>query len=730
MSSVYTDDSGWSDADTSSDDEDSTSSTSVDVSEPDNAPDWMKKFSLSKISEGKVKIHPSKSTDKDEDFLPPTRSRRSGGRKRESDDASNRSEASSSILDTTQDSDWLEKFENAKDGQLPPDPPLPALSDTGEIEIFNDYDSSSHMSSGHLDSTENSAWLKKFEMAKNNGKRKETRDASTQTISSDRGTSRKQRKYRKSRSRTIDKEERRDRIRKNLAKIRRRERIRGNLGQLKAQREIDQKEISTQTMTTKQSKRAKKHEKAISNDIDRVEIPHVQHNNNEYPVSSKIRNQSENETDFGSEKKIENKWSSIQHMWNNMKSPMQTPSTFEQKQRASTFGNTYTTFNYKAIQGQQNSKGISHKMASIAEASPYSHPKDTIDVPSIKSKVNALQNAIETKKANDIPRGPTVPKHHTYSPYREINAIAAKVTQEKADRSANDTPRNQINDLKPPPTNAEIENTVPDNLFGMWGDTVKTKKPITGASAYSTKKVKEQANLVKQKIRNARKGAQNETKLETIDDAAALFHAAGSNSNTEEGYRHFEEEEDAAALFHSAGARKNTEEGYIYNLDFEENNDDAAALFHSAGMMNNKHDARANDSSSEASTNEDEKDDDEYRWAEETTSDDSNSTDDFSDVAFDSFDDSETNSSNGFESSNDELDEEPSLSIGDLMNEHPSGTISPKRTINTGIESSPVVQKEGKQSKTKSKIRKSGIKQKADKKPKTKKGGKKKRSKF
>ena len=463
-------------------------------------------------------------------------------------------------------------------------------------------------------------------------------------------------------------------------------------------------------MTTKQSKRAENHEKARSNDTARMEILPVQHNNNEHPASSKIRNQSESETDFGSEKKIENKWSSIQHMWNNMKSPMQTPSTFEQKQRASTFANTYTTFNYKAIQAQQKSEGISHKMASIVEASPYSHQKDTIDVPSIKSKVNALQNAIETKKANNIPRDPTVPEHHTYSQYREINAIAAKVTQEKADRSANDTPRNQINELKSPPINAEIENTVPDNLFGMWGDTVKTKKPITGASAYSTKKVKEQANLVKQKIQNARKGAQNETKVDTIDDAAALFHAAGSNSNTEEGYRHFEEEEDAAALFHSAGAKKDVEAGYIYNLDFEEDNDDAAALFHSAGVMKNKHDARANDSSSEASTNEDENDDNEYRWAEETTSDDSNSTDDFSDVAFDSFDDSETNSSDGLESSSDELDEEPSLSIGDLMNEYPSATISPKRTNNTEIQSSPVAQKGGKKSKTKSKIRKSGIK--------------------
>lgn len=723
MSSVYTDDSGWSDADTSSYDGSSASSTSVDVSEPGNAPEWMKKFSLSKISENNKKKQHSRSTGGVEDGKSSTSPTTSDGGKGASDDDDDdddeSSETSVPLLDSTQNSAWLAKFENAKDGKLVVDPPLAALSDTGELEIFNDYDSSSRTSSANLDSTQNSAWLKRFESAKKISRAKETRDASTQTMSSNRSSSRKHRKYRKSRAGSVDKAERRKRIRDNLAKIRRRERIRGNLDNLKSQKENERKETSTQTMPATKAKRSKKQQKALSDDTDSVEISPPR--GYKLTVDSK---RSESEIDSSSQKKIENKWGNIQQMWNNMKSPMQTPSTFQQKQRASSFGNTHITANRKTSEMQQKSKG------KIVKASPYSHQKGIIDAPSIKSKVNALQNAIEksntnefkphskneTKASSNTLRAPAAQPHHTYSPYRQVNAIEAKATHQKADRLTNEVPKNQINESKPPPKNAEIENTVPENLFGMWGDTVKAKKPITGANAYSARKVKEQANLVKQKIQNAKKGPADETKVAEDDAAAALFNAAGSKTNTEEDYRHFEEEEDAAALFHGAGAKKKTEEGYIYNLDFEEEeDDDAAALFHAAGATKNKSDAKAseisnetsmddnaaalffaagaNNDSSQFSADESEtmsgpmeykEEFEEDVWEEGTISDDSDATDDSSNVALDSADDTDTNSGDGPESSYDDFDEEPSLCIDDLINEGKRSQKKPQVTEQKG----------------------------------------------
>ena len=94
----------------------------------------------------------------------------------------------------------------------------------------------------------------------------------------------------------------------------------------------------------------------------------------------------------------------------------------------------------------------------------------------------------------------------TSPPQRKTTAPAA--THQKAESRLNDDdPENQIVGTKVHSTRVEIITSVPENLFGMWGETVKAKKPTVDAAMMSNRMLRNQADKIKKRIDKARKEA-------------------------------------------------------------------------------------------------------------------------------------------------------------------------------------------------------------------------------
>jgi len=261
---------------------------------------------------------------------------------------------------------------------------------------------------------------------------------------------------------------------------------------------------------------------------------------------------------------------------------------------------------------------------------PIPSQKEVIKAPSsIESKKNALdqalfkssinQNASSVKntktasaaKSRNVNSNSATPSHKAPSPKtthrktgpRRPKAPSPKVTHRKTGSSSTkDVPEKEIPKSKAHVSRAEIENSVPENLFGMWGETVRAKKPVTDSPIYSDGDVKKRANKIKERIEKAKReamgasGGHNRNKVEVnsgtkedtdgdssaSEDAAALFHAAGSkNSDDEEcDYEEIIEyysgesdegalDDDAAALFHAPGSAKKNVEHDVTDLDYD-----------------------------------------------------------------------------------------------------------------------------------------------------------------
>ena len=145
----------------------------------------------------------------------------------------------------------------------------------------------------------------------------------------------------------------------------------------------------------------------------------------------------------------------------------------------------------------------------------------------------------------------------TSPPQRKTTAPAA--THQKAKSRLNDDdPENQIVGTKVHSTRAVIETSVPENLFGMWGKTVKAKKPTVDASMMSDRMLRNQADKIKERIEKARKeaiqvGGHHDEDANSVGDEKSI----GIN---------IDPYESASALFHAAYDRN---ESFRYTNDSE-----------------------------------------------------------------------------------------------------------------------------------------------------------------
>ena len=591
---LYSDDDEWSD-DSSSDDDSTT--TSVTVSDPED-PDWMKKFNLNKNQS----------------------------------DVDNKFSKKKTNVQGLKPADWLERFERVKDGPPSTNSPLPANGNgEGDSSQCNSETSSSD-SDLKQDVEKPTDWLKKFQKVK--GGSVCSRNASTQKsppqpdlqrsnnlqrpIGEANKTvmpSRKTKKYHKSQPRSIDRSERRKRIRRNLENLRRRERIRQNLGTLQSSSQMQGNDTPPMTPTT--IARVQRYERAIFKDMKRkISPPHK--DNKVISGSSKVTNQLERKTDICKRTKTENKWSKMKT------ATKQIPVAFERNKRGPSFSNIDANVDRKAAQRQnvydakkQQKGGITNKVVSIVKSS---YQRDAIEVPSIESKMNALRKAMDESKINEEKsysksdtkatviksRVPRIPNQNTNSLSPRIKATAPLPTHQKTDFGlTNSIPKKQI-DAKSHSVRAEIENSVPQNLFGMWGDTFKTKKPTAMTNSYSDKIVKNQAERVKQRIENAKRGAdgpysknkeiQGEVVSETKkgsyghssmnDEAAALFHAAGSSKSAEK--NNFDELHSGADELSGEASTDLDDTGRYKESDGDDSIDEnAVTLFYGIGSAEN-----------------------------------------------------------------------------------------------------------------------------------------------
>ncbi len=614
-------------------DERSLTNPSLPTKENDDKKDWLKKFE-------KPKVEPTST------FIPlPTKEK-------------------------GQDNGWLIKFEGDKDGvSLPTKAKDKKESDwLKKFEKAKDKPSSTttSLSTEEKDKKE-SDWLKKFEKAKD---KRSSATTSLPTTDNDKGQSDGRDGTNLNAGET--RAERRERIRRNLEKLRRRERIRRNLGTLQAQKKKEQPEkqeqrenkelrenvIDTPTM----SSRMRKYERALFKGMDKTVSPLVQ-DKRKVSMTSKTTNQPAPKTDVGPQTKSQNTWSittkpnkqtSKKDQWfkpvnntydsgNGETKPRQKvldtkkePKHVSSKQNVANVVTSAPSPSQKEMiqvpsleskmnalrqamspkpkvqerNKKQNQKFTKQKVKNVAKSVPSPSQKELIRVPSIESKVNALQQKVNKnsekksylksdKKAgvNKPPIPPTGKQNANWAPPR-TNTPAQSSTQPKADfGSTKAIPEKQTFVPKPQIPRAEIENTVPENLFGMWGDTIKAKTPISDSPMLNDRAVKKQANKIKERIEKAKKevmvatGGQNREGAKNSKMSSNHIQVEVDPETKDELDHHSSMHEDAAALFYAAGSKTSDYSDY----DFEEVEyytesdeevlvgDDAAALFHAVG---------------------------------------------------------------------------------------------------------------------------------------------------
>jgi hypothetical protein len=563
--------------DSNSDDESSTSSSySGDYG---GDPDWMKKFNLGTSKTG------------DDD------------RKRRMETEISMKEMNTQHI--SKSTDGMKKFDRIQDGPPSTSSPMPTTddckrdSDSGYGRNINSLKSRSDP-----DSKQNSNNVRKS-AEKVNKTEIDTRETNKCSNPSS--------------SRSIDRAERRKRIRQNLEKLRRRERRRENLSSLKGQRKKEQQRKYPPTVNT----RVKKYEKPTLIETKRPEDkrePSEHKNDRAFAITPKISNQTT--------------------MKNGIDQPEKT--SYQKWSEGKTATNSATS----------------------------SYQRDIIKLPSIDSKVNSLREAVKRNNMNKntryeksdrktkvvMPRLSSARSQHANTPSPQIKTTVPVLTHQKAESRLNDgVPESQLANSSPPQvkttapaathqkaeshlnddvpeiqivgtkfhsTPAEIETSVPKNLFGMWGETVKVKKPTADAPRMSHRMLRNQADRIKKRIDRARKeaihaGGHHNGDLESVGDeksvgikvdpdesASALFFGAYANTSDDKNsinmdksvakifgslkdiYGEIESDakeesdgddsmdEDAAALFYGVGFDKNTEKNDVDKFEYKTNDFD------------------------------------------------------------------------------------------------------------------------------------------------------------
>jgi hypothetical protein len=214
--------------------------------------------------------------------------------------------------------------------------------------------------------------------------------------------------------------------------------------------------------------------------------------------------------------------------------------------------------------------------------------KSESPLPRQSSKVDSLREAIDNR--NDMNKNvsyqkshgkPRVKKTHLSKAQNQHSDSTSPRTRAKAQAAAHQSADFGVShDISEPTdgdnmlqsTSAEIETTVPENLFGMWGNTVKAKKPTAEASMMSNRMIRNQADMIKQRINKARKEAAQ----------AAGDHAEDGDDASDVGIK-IDPDESASKLFFGSGKRNASEKSVGFGIDADES---ASKLFFGSGNRN------------------------------------------------------------------------------------------------------------------------------------------------
>ncbi len=442
-----------SDDSSSSSDSDGGSTTISDPRDYDDEPEWMRKFDLAKsiksnsdagtaVSETRSKSQNSNPTDWMKKFI------------QAKEERSMTTTSLPTTLNDEKDSDWMKKFEKAKDEQsstnstVSTNTPLPTRENTPlltkENEKGSDWPKVEDDQSSTKENNKNRDWLQKFEKVKEKEtstnvslltddldlgesdgvgeKNSKSLDLSaapnpTQTLESlptsvDEAKKTKikpsePKQYKKPAN--VDKAERRERIRRNLEKLRRRERIRKNLGTLQAKMKKEQPEGKEESENKEQrendiptmSSRMRKYERAIFKGMEKT-APSYDRNNRGAPMTSITTNQPVTKKNAAPKTNKQNSWSIT-------KKPNYNPPTTERNRWFSPLNNTYfggkqetpAKPKFADRNKQQKSEGTKQKVGNVVIGTQSTSEKEAIEVPSIKSKMNALNQAIDQSNVNE-----------------------------------------------------------------------------------------------------------------------------------------------------------------------------------------------------------------------------------------------------------------------------------------------------------------------------------------
>ncbi|KAL3919706.1 MAG: hypothetical protein SGILL_003620, partial [Bacillariaceae sp.] len=128
---------------------------------------------------------------------------------------------------------------------------------------------------------------------------------------------------------------------------------------------------------------------------------------------------------------------------------------------------------------------------------------------------------------------------------------------------------------------AEIDNSVPQNVMGMWGDKVKAKKP-GNSTLMSWRMIQNQNAKVKERIDRAKNGESSKEEVaedsggvkQAFDESATALFFAGTDKKGDKKADSFSMENSAAALFGFGGGKDMSKASESVNME-----NSAAALF-------------------------------------------------------------------------------------------------------------------------------------------------------
>jgi len=275
----------------------------------------------------------------------------------------------------------------------------------------------------------------------------------------------------------------------------------------------------------------------------------------------------------------------------------------------------------KDLQTPKNSNSITKKQNDKKIISKQSKSKS--DLTKSSTNNSYFSSSRDTQQSNETNKKDRNKQNSkTAAPFHGVdqkgNTEAEAKKQNRDSRLNNNIPKTNERDCTTARTNyqAEIERSVPDNVMGMWGATVKSKKP-NNATLMSHRVIKNQADRVKERIEKARKEAGSVNNNHVGEDTYAIDGKPGGiqvDEDTSASSSYFGQygrqdsismmDNSAAAMFgfHTTAKNEETEQNYktesTTNKSRRQNSismdNSAAALFGLRATTKNEDEDEAN----------------------------------------------------------------------------------------------------------------------------------------